>query len=215
MSKSRSSEQKSENKAKFPWDTALFTPFWLVCAYVSVAFPHKTFSLSLIEIPMTPLLLFFASNLLLFVYTRLTDKEGNFGIDLLITLIANVVIFLPLPIAWLLLSFYEINPLPSFLAVLIIPVIFLIYDLRDWSKSRKTKISLTTVERIRNMPRLLRIMGFYFSGLFFGYGTITSMSYLFCFLTSQSFDTFLKANPAVVLLGGATLTAGILALSRK
>lgn len=41
-------------KGKFPWDDIIFIPCWLVSGYSSVAFPHKTFNLSFLEVPMTP-----------------------------------------------------------------------------------------------------------------------------------------------------------------
>lgn len=205
---STSSEPRVK-KVKFPWDYFILIPLWLVFGYYSVAFPHKTFHLSFLDVPMTPLLLFFACCLILLVYSTVIGKE-DFGSALIISLLANFLVFLPLPIAWGLLRFYDLNPLPSFLAVLIVPAITLPYELRDWSGSRKTKTS-KAVEGVRGMSRPFKLIGFYVSGLFFGYGTIISLSYLFCYFTNQSFDMFARTNPAVILLGGATIMAGILA----
>lgn len=137
----------------------------------------------------------------------------DFGIALIISLIANLLVFMPLPIAWGLLWFYEVNPLPSFLAVLIVPTIILSDDLRNWSISRKTKSS-RAVEGIRGTSKPFKVIGYYVSALFFGYGTIIFTSYLFCYFSNQSFDMFTRANPTVILLGGATIMAGILALLR-
>lgn len=162
---------------------------------------------------MTPLLLFFAASLILLVDEIVIEKE-DFGAALVISLLVNFLVFLPVPIAWFLLSFYEVNTSPSFLAVLITPAILLLQELINWSKSQKTETSLTSVRGIRGMPKPFKLMGFYISGLFFGYGTIITMSYLFCYFTNQSFEMFARANPAVILLGGATIMAGILALSR-
>ena len=118
MSQSISSEPKIV-KVKFPWDLSILTLIWLVFAYFSVAFPHKTFYLYFLEVPLTPLLLFFTSSLMLLIDVIVIDK-GDFGSALIFSLLANFLVFLPLPIAWGLLSFYEVNPLPSFLAVLIV-----------------------------------------------------------------------------------------------
>ena len=212
MSQSPSSEPKA-NKTEFPWNFFVLMPIWLVFAYVSVAFPHKTFHLSSFEVPMTPLLLFFASSLIVLVDLMVIEK-ATFGIGLLTSLVISFTVFFPIPIAWCLLSFYEVSTSPSFLVVLITPVILLRYELRDWLKSRETEASLTTVKGIAGMPKSLKLVGFYVSALFFGYGTIISVSYLFCGLTNQTFETFARTNPAVILLGGATIMAGILALSR-
>jgi len=212
MSQSISSEPRIK-KAKFPWDTIFLTTIWLVFAYYSVAFPQKTFHLSFLEVPMTPLLLFFTSCLIVLIEYKVIDRE-DFGTALIVSLALNFLVFLPLPVAWGLLWFYEVNPLPSFLAVLIVPAISFPYELRDWSNSRKTEVSSKAVEGIRGMSKPFKLIGFYVSGLFFGYGTIISMSYLFCYSTNQSFEMFAKTNPAVILLGGATIMAGILALSR-
>jgi len=95
----------------------------------------------------------------------------EFGIALIISLIANLLVFVPLPIAWGLLWFYEVNPLPSFLAVLIVPTIILSDDVRNWSISRKTKSS-RAVEGIRGTSKPFKVIGYYVSALFFGYGTI-------------------------------------------
>lgn len=209
---STSSEPRVE-KVRFPWDWVILIPFWLVFAYFSVAFPHKTFHLSSLEVPMTPLLLFFACCLILLVYSTVIEKE-DFGSALIVSLLANFLVILPFPIAWGLLWFYDVNPLPSFLAVLIVPAISLPYDLRDWSESRKKKTS-KAVEGIRSMSRPFKLIGFYVSGLFFGYGTIISLSYLFCYFTNQPLDMFARTNPAVILLGGATIMAGILALLKS
>ena len=209
MDQLTSSEPKAE-KASFPWNTIIFTLIWLVFAYYSVTFPHKTFHLASLEVPMTPLLLFFAASLILLVDEIVIEKE-DFGIALVVSLFFNFLVFLPLPISWFLLSFYEVSTLPSFLTVLIVPAIALPTELRDWSKSRKTEASLTSV---RGMSKSIKLMGFYITGLFFGYGTIISVSYFYCYFTNQSFETFTRANPAVILLGGATIMAGILALSR-
>jgi len=211
MSQSTSSEPTK--KAKFPSDLFVLMPIWLVFAYVSVAFPHKTFHLSFLEIPMTPLLLFFASSLILLVDMMVIEKE-DFSIALFGSLLVTFLVFIPVPIAWFLLSFYEVSTLPSFLAILIIPATLLPSELRDWAKSRETGTSLTTARGIRGMSKPLKLIGFYVSALFFGYGTIISVSYLFCYLTNQSFEMFARANPAVILIGGATIMAGILALSR-
>jgi len=211
MNQSASIEFKGE-KTSFPWDFVIFTLIWLVSAYYSVAFPHKTFSLSSLEVPMTPLLLFFAASLIVFADFLVKDEE-DFGEALFDSLAVNFLVFLPLPIAWFLLSFYEVNTLPSFLAILIFPVIILLSEMRDWLEDRGTEAT-ASVRGIRGMPRPIKLAGFYLSGLFFGYGTIISMSYLFCYFTSQSFEMFARANPAVILLGGATIMAGILALSR-
>jgi len=211
MSQSISSKPKIE-KAKFSWELVILPPIWLVFAYYSVAFPHKTFHLYFLEAPMTPLLLFFTSSLIYLIY-MVIDKE-DFGTALIVSLVVSFLVFLPLPIAWGLLSFYEVNPFPSFLAILIVPAILLQDELRVWSNSRKTRNSSKTVEGIRGMSKPFKLIGFYASGLFFGYGTIISLSYLFCYFTNQSFDMFAKTNPAVILLGGATIMAGILALSK-
>lgn len=212
-SKSTSSEPRVA-KIKFPWDDIIFIPCWLVSGYSTVAFPHKTFNLSFLEVPMTPLLLFFACCLIVLLYGLVIEKE-NFGISLIASLLANFLVFLPLPIAWGLLWFYEVNPLPSFLAILVVPTIVLSYDLRDWSKSRKTKTSSRAVEGIRGMSKRFKLIGYYVSALFFGYGTIIFTSYLFSYLSNQSFDMFARANPTVILLGGATIMAGILALLKS
>jgi len=212
MNQSTSSEPKAE-KYKPPWDLFVMTLIWLIFAYVSVAFPHKTFQLSSLEIPMTPLLLFFTASLILLVDIIVIGKE-DFGTSIFAALFANLIVFLPVPIAWFLLSFYEVTTLPSFLAVLIVPVILLSDELATWSKYRTTKPSLVSGRGIRGMSKPLKLIGFYMSALVFGYGTIISVSYLFCHLTNQSFEAFARANPAVFLLGGATIMAGILALSR-
>lgn len=211
-SKSTSSEP-TVKKVKFPWDYFIFAPCWLVTGYFSVAFPHKTFNLSFLEVPMTPLLLFFACCLILLLYSMVTEKM-DFGIALIVSLLANLVVFMPLPIAWSLLWFYEVNPLPSFLAVLVVPTIVFSYDVRNWSISRKTKSS-RAVEGIRGMSKPFKLIGYYVSALFFGYGTIIFISYLFCYFSNQSFDMFARANPTVILVGGATIMAGILALLKS
>ena len=211
MNQSTSSKPEAP---KFPWDFIILMPTWVVFAYVSVAFPHKTFHILQFEVPMTPLLLFFASSLLLFADLMWWERE-EFGDALSRSLLICFLIFLPVPVAWGLLYFYEVSTLPSFLAVFIIPVIDWAGTLRTWLKSRKTSASLApSMLRIRGMPKFLRFIGFYMSGLFFGFGTMISMSYLFCTIMNQSFEVFAKANPAVILLGGATIMAGILALSR-
>lgn len=212
MSQSNSSEP-AHYRTAIPWFVIVMTPVWLLFALVSVAFPHKTFHLFFLDVPMTPLVLFFVSSLIIFVDALVIEKEA-FGSSLNYALVINFLVFLPLPITWLLLSFYEVSTLPSFLSVAIFPIIVLIEPLKERTLFRNKKTSPTNAGRIQGISEPLRLMGFYVSGLFFGYGTIVCVTYLFCYLTNQSFELFARANPAIILLGGATIMAGILALSK-
>jgi hypothetical protein len=206
------SSEPEVKKVSFPWDITVLSFPWLIFSYYSVAFPHKTFHIDFLEIPMTPLLLFFAACLIVFIFFIVTDKNKDIGIDILASLVLNILVFFPVPITWFLLYFYEVNTIPSFLAILIVPIIFLLFEFHDWIRSRKTGI--TSIRRIRGMAKPIKLIGIYMSGLVFGYGTIIFMSYAYCYFTNQSFEMFARANPAIILLGGTALMGAILAFSR-